>query len=132
MNFIMVIWIRKVVPFEIIFKTALGPVNKYPFLFETEIFYVYKNRRPHLVFFNRFCPSTRKRNSDWKRCHLWWEHTRLLVYEPVTCNRLKKKTPQHWRMFLKRCVLVTVFYLIRIYGVKARPEREKTEQKWIG
>ena len=40
------------------------------------------NPRPHVSFLNRFCPSTQKHNSDWKRDHLWWEHAHLLVSEP--------------------------------------------------
>ena len=59
----------------------LTPVNTYPFLFENGDFFFRKRLRPHVVFFNRFCPSTRKRNSDLKRCHFLWKHVHLLASE---------------------------------------------------
>lgn len=33
-----------------------------------------KNPRPLVAFLNRYFPSVRKRNIDWKRYHLWREH----------------------------------------------------------
>ena len=56
-----------------------GPVHTYPFLqclFENGDFCcVFKKYpRPRVAFLNCFCPSVRKRNTDWKRYHLWREH----------------------------------------------------------
>ena len=51
----------------------LSPVHTYPFCVGKgrifcPVFQTFS--RPHLAFFNRFCPSTQKRNSNWKRYHL--------------------------------------------------------------
>ena len=56
---------------SIFFKTIFPPSSK-------------KKPRPHDAFLNTFYSSSRKRNSEWKRYHLWWEHAHLLVFNTVT------------------------------------------------
>lgn len=62
-----------------------APSIRIPFCLKTDIFSPFSknNLPPHVAFFNRFCHSTRKSNSDWKRHHLWWEHAHLQAREIV-------------------------------------------------
>ena len=80
-----------------------APSIRIRFCLKTDSFYPFSknNPPPHVAFLNRFCHSTRKSNSDWKRHHLWWEHAHLQAREMVASIMCRVDWIQHRDVFPK-------------------------------
>ena len=88
-------------------KWIWGPDQTCPFLLENRDFFsVFKkiNPRLHVTFLIRFCPSTRKRHSDWQQYHLMGAcpYNGLSVRDVIL---LKSRRRQRERQKKKRIIL---------------------------